>query len=499
MRRAAVLAIAIASIGGSSCGDEGTTTTDPAKALAYMPPEPALLAILDTDVDGDQVHGFEDTIGDGSPAEDVENLLAEQLEGSPISYEDDIEPLLGGPLVAAVDDVRALSGGEGELVAALVVDDVDKLRETLDKVPGAEQVTYVDDDGVLVAAENPQVLSLARGRAEADEGLEPDAVTAAMDGLPDEALLKLYADLDGGVLQLPELSNITELPWAGALRTLGATVSFDSSTMHADALLATDGASPADSPLVPDTGEAPDIVVREGWISGANLNQSRATAFLLRAVRALFPDSDFVRDVATVERERDIDFEREFLRQFNGPSQSLLAPDGRFAARSTVRDPERLAETMEKIAPDLGRLVEDLQGLQSTGLGALLLLAPDAPAATSVLGSANVRVTSLGNDLYQMSGLVGPGPDQIVFGLVGDVFVVAEDEEAAREIATEPAVPFDGPPGSAVVRASGTALQEAGTDFLGIGSAGRLASLVTGSLAAGEDGLRGRFVAEFGD
>ena len=486
------------SIGASSCGDDGTTTTDPSKALAYMPAEPTLLAILDTDVDGDQVQGFEDTVGEGTPADDVEDLIERTLEGSPLSYEDDIRPLLGGPLVAAMDEPSARTGDAGDVVAALVVDDEDKARETLEKVPGAESITYIND-GVLVAADRPESLALARGREEAGEGLDPGAVTAAMSGLPDGALLKVYADLDDGVLQLPELAGVTRLPWFASLRTLGATVSFDDSRMLGDALLTTDETSAANLPLIPGTSEAPEIVSRDGWISGANLDQSRTTAFLLRTVRALFPDSDFVRDVATVEREREIDFEREFLRQFNGPSQSLLNSDGRFAARSEVRDPQRLAATMEKIAPDLGRLVEDLQGLQSTGLGALLLLAPDAPAATSVLGSANVRVESLGDDLYRMSGLVGPGPDEIVFGLVDDVFVVAEDEQAAQEIATEPAEPFDGPPGAAVVRASGVALQEGATDLLGIGSPGRLASEVTGSLAAEEDGLRGRLVAEFGD
>jgi hypothetical protein len=485
------------SIGASGCGDDSTSTTDPSKAIAYMPAEPVVLAILDTDVDGDQVQGFEETVGEGTPADDVEDLLEEALEDSPISYEDDIRPLLGGPLVAAADDVSVFSGGDGDLVAALVIDDEDKARETLDKVPGAEHVTYIDD-GVLVAAPSPEALSLARGREEAGEGLDPDAVTAAMSGVPDEALLKLYADLDDSILQLPELSGVTQVPWFEAVRTLGATISFDDSRMLADAFLATDAVSPPDLPLIPGASTAPEVVTREGWISGANLNQSRTTAFLLRTVRALFPDSDFVRDVATVERERKIDFEQEFLRQFNGPSQSLLSPDGSFAARSEVRDPERLAATMEKIAPDLGRLVEDLQGLQSTGLGVLLLLAPDAPAATSVLGSANIRVESLRDDLYRMSGLVGPGPDEIVFGLVDDVFVVAQDEAAAQEIAAAPTEAFDGPPGAGVVRASGVALQEAATDLLGIGSTGRLASEVTGSLAAEEDGLRGRLEAQFG-
>jgi hypothetical protein len=497
--RAAIIAVAAIAVGATGCGDESTTTTDPANALAYMPAEPALLAILDTDVDGDQVRGFEDTVGEGTPADDVEELLEQALEDTPLSYEDDVRPLLGGPLVAAIDDVDALAGGDGEVVAALVVDDEDKAQETIDKIDGAEHVTYVDD-GVLLAAESPTALTRARGRKDAGEGFDPAALDAATSGLPDDALLRVYSDLDDGVLQqLPQLSNLTEVPWFDALRTLGGTISFDGSTMLGDAVLSTDPVPAADLPLIPGSSEAPDIVTREGWISGANLDQSRTTAFLLRTVRAVFPDSDFVRDVATVERERGIDFEREFLRQFNGPSQSLLDADGRFAARSEVGDPERLADTMKKIAPDLGRLVEDLQGLQSTGLGALLLLAPDAPAATSVLGSANVTVEPLGDDLYGMSGLVGPGPDEIVFGLVDGVFVVAEDEDAADEIVAAPAEAFEGPAGAAVMRASGVALQEAAADLLGIDAAGRLASEVTGSLAAEEDGLRGHIVAQFTD
>jgi hypothetical protein len=499
VKRAAILAAVLCSVGVSGCGDESTTTTDPSAALAYMPAEPALLAILDTDIDGDQVEGFEDTVGDGWEGGDVEKLLEDALEDSPVSYEEDVKPLLGGPLVAAVDDVRAITAGGGDLVAALVVDDEDKARETLEKVEGAESVTHVDD-GVLLAAASPEALARARGRKDAGEGLEPDVVTDALRDLSDEALLKLYADLDGGVLQLPELENVTRMPWFDSLRSLGGTISFEGSEMRADAFLSTDSARPEDLPVIPGTSETPEIIQREGWISGANLDQSRTTVFLLRVARALFADSDFVRDVAIVERERRIDFEREFLRQFNGPSQSLLNADGGFAARSTVRDPERLAATMEKIAPDLGRLVEDLQGLQSSGLGALLLVAPDAPAATSVLGSANVKVESLGDDLYRMSGLVGPGPDDIVFGLIDRVFVVAEDEEAAEEIAAAPTEEFDGPAGPAVVRASGVALQESATDLLGIGGTpGRLASEVTGSLTADENGLRGQLVAEFAD
>jgi hypothetical protein len=465
-----------------------------------MPSEPAIVAIVATDVGGDQVESFEDTLGDEVlGGRDVEAILEEAVSSAGLSYDDDVEPLLGGPLVVSFADEDVFTGGgESDVVAAVEVADEDKLRDTLDKVPEVEEYTFVED-GVLVASDTVEALAEARERHEAGDGLDPSVVEGTLGGLPGEALLKLYMDIDDGALQLPELAPLRRAPWFDTLLTLGAAVSFDGSEVRAEAFLATDHARPEDLPVVSATSAVPEVVERDGWISGANLNQSQATVFLLRAVRAAFPDSDFVRDVATVERERGIDFEREFLRQFDGPSQSLLAPDGRFAARSEVRDPRRLAATMEKIAPDLGRLVEDLQALRSSGLGVLLLLAPDAPAATSVLDSANVRVRPIGRDLYRMSGLEGPGPDEIVFGLVDDVFVVAEDEQAAAEIAVAPTQPFEGPPGPAVARASGEALERLALDFLGVGGEAAPPSEVTGAIEAAPDGLRARLLAVFDD
>ena len=50
------------------------------------------------------------------------------------------------------------------------------------------------------------------------------------------------------------------------------------------------------------------------------------------------------------------------LRQFNGPSASAVSVDGEtFAARSTVRDPERLKRLLPRLAPHLPRLVAGLE------------------------------------------------------------------------------------------------------------------------------------------
>ena len=64
-------------------------------------------------------------------------------------------------------------------------------------------------------------------------------------------------------------------------------------------------------------------------------------------MRHAFPDSRLVRDVEELERELGLDFKDEILRQLDGPSISVVDPDGDgFAARSEVSAPEALREAM---------------------------------------------------------------------------------------------------------------------------------------------------------
>ncbi len=206
----------------------------------------------------------------------------------------------------------------------------------------------------------------------------------------------------------------------------------------------------ADLPLAIG-GESPEVVIRPAEISGGNRNQSQTTAFLLRALRAGYPDSRFVKAAEAIEQELGIDFEQEILRQFDGPSASYVSPDGKiFAARSEVGDPEALKAVLPKIAPHLPALVEGLQGLQSEGMALLFLFAPDAPAAAP-MQDVKVDPPATKDGFYRISGLTGDGPSELYLGLVGDVFVVASDEQRAREIAkadTEPAEGAKGAPTS---------------------------------------------------
>jgi hypothetical protein len=189
------------------------------------------------------------------------------------------------------------------------------------------------------------------------------------------------------------------------------------------------------------------LPARKG-VASATANQSATTVFLARLARELYPDSRFVRRVERLETREGLRFEDEVLRQFSGPSLSILRPtrDGGtdFAARSTLRDPAAMRALLDRIAPDLPGILEGLEGLGSTGLTTLLLVAPDAPltpAALSLLAGVDVRrlVSSGSEQLYEITGLATP--DRVVYGLIGDAFVVASDEALAREVANAPTEP----------------------------------------------------------
>jgi hypothetical protein len=162
--------------------------------------------------------------------------------------------------------------------------------------------------------------------------------------------------------------------------------------------------------------------------------------------------------VKALERRERLRFEDAVLRQFSGPSQSILRPtatgDTRFAARSSLREPTEMRRLLPRIAPRLPGILEGLEGLGQVGLSGLLLVAPDAPLTPNAFGLlAAVEVRPLpkarrsgpaprGELLYEITGLEQdrgvPGLDRIVYGVIGDKFVVASDRELARAAAKMP-------------------------------------------------------------
>jgi hypothetical protein len=466
--------------------DSGAVSAEVEEQLAYLEPDSALVVALDMryeEENWESLRGIADRVleetrgvvepefRDGVP-QDAEAALAELANNSNLSFEEDLRPRLTGHLVIGV----VLDPGDAEEKTTLVYrTDAGGLREVVEKtlndsrlrpVPGRDDVV-VSEEGIavvggdtLVGADSREEAIAAIERAEAGQGFSPELLDAAEQGagLPDALLLATATPEIGRALFDGEDVERAraEVPYLSAVERIDFALDVSDDGVEARGQVVTTAAKLTEDQLPLGPAGEVELPVADDAVAGGSLDQSRITTFAASVARSLFADSDFVATVEETERELGIKFEDEVLRQFNCPSVSTFEPDpgvplgagGRFSARSCVRDPERMRELLPELAPRLPRILRAMRGLGGEGLFGLLLLAPDAPLAPGAM-LMQIGVEPLGGgaqdeQLYEVSGLrdaepgepVFAGPDRVVFGMIGDVFVVGSDRQAAIEAAT---------------------------------------------------------------
>jgi hypothetical protein len=301
--------------------------------------------------------------------------------------------------------------------------------------------------GIALVGKDTLVLALGRDSDFSDrllrERLSAGGKGPAIAPLGDDFLtMRAMPGLLGAWLDRDGLRRALASAPGRALRGAVARLRLEEDAARANARVDFDGLA-ADALPLPGPGAL--ALPRGEGIASASTNQSVTTVFLARLARQLWPDSLFVRRVEQLERRQGVRFEDAILRQFSGPSFTITRPrrDGGtdFAARSSLRDPAAMRALLPRLAPALPGILEGLQGLGSTGLVGLLLVAPDAPLTPHALALlAQARVLSSGG-LFELRGLRGPGPDRVFYGVIGDSFVVASSRALAEEVAGMPSAP----------------------------------------------------------
>lgn len=456
-----------------------------------------------------------------------------------LSFEGDVEPLLDGYLVVGLTVAGAQPESDpGEpapepeqRTVVTYRTQSDGLREVIEKltegeelrpVPGHDDALLIDSSSALVGDDTvvfvdaPDVdetsggtdevsdaLLSALDRAESGEGFPAGELESAQKETgSDDPLVLAAGDLSlGGLLvEGPGLQRaIQDVPLLGAVQSTSASLDIGEEDLRSHVRIATDPEKLAAEDVPLGSAGPIELPVRDEAIVGASRNQSATTVFATKLARSLFADSQFVRAVEATERKLDIDFEQEFLRQFDCPSVSVLdaSDTQRFAARSCVKDPERMRELLPRLTPELPKILTALQALEGEGLVALLLIAPDAPLTPSfgdLLGAVKLQPlrgsdSEEGEQLYELRGLRDPGsrlafsgPDRVVFGMIGDNFVVGSDREQVREIAGIETQTYPEEAASATKVPVPVALEA--TDDI----AGKLASRLIGDLSVSASG-----------
>jgi Protein of unknown function (DUF3352) len=182
---AALLGGLVLAAGCGGGGDSAATGGDGAASIA--PATAAIYATINTDVDSDQVDQLEELL---AKFPDHDKLLAELQKGfaeEDVSWEADIKPALGETL-----DLVLLDFESGDFVFILKPQDKSKFEALLAKADG--DLVAREIDGWTVAAEDEATLDRFDTSASGGSLEDDEQFADAMEGLPDEALAKIYVD-----------------------------------------------------------------------------------------------------------------------------------------------------------------------------------------------------------------------------------------------------------------------------------------------------------------
>ena len=292
-----------------------------------------------------------------------------------VDFDKDLKPLLGNPAVISATDVGSFlsDSEEAGFVAALEVKSTDALDSLIEKTKVEEQgevagaTVYQDEDtffavdgDLVVLAGSRELLDAALERADAGEGLSEDDFEAGLEGLPDEALARVYVDVQGLLGESEETAAARKIAWVNALRTLGLTVSAHETSIDIDFNLRTEGdLSDEDLPLAAGD-EAAEVVQRRGEIGVGLRDAGQLVTFFESALQAVDPQTfgDYEQGKRAIAGRLDLDVDKDVIAQLAGNLSVSATIDGDFGVRAELKDPAAFARTVDKVAealPEFGR------------------------------------------------------------------------------------------------------------------------------------------------
>jgi hypothetical protein len=495
MRRflSAVLVLGVLAAAGCGGGDDSGSALD--SALAYLPKDATFAAAIDTDTEGDQFKALDKLLGKFPFDDQLKQMLRGQIEQSSngIRFDEDVKPVLGNPFVVGAANAETITGDANAFIAAFKAKDKGALDDLVDKTKpkktgeasGATLYesggsTFAVEDDVVVFANDAAQLKTALERADGDDHLDEDTFNEGLDGLPESALARVYVDVEALVKADPGTADARRVRWIAALRTLGLTASAQSDSIDIDFRLRTEeDLADEDLPIAPG-GDAPPVIKREGEVGLGIRDLGHIVRFAENAAQAIDPAGfgDYAQAKKTIDKQLGVSLDDDLIGQLTGNLSATVSIGGDFGVRSELKDPRAFERTLAKVADVLPSFAE------GAGFGKVGLSKPKG-----------------GGDFY---ALAQPDGDAVVFGVVDDVLVVANDPARASRLASEDPTAVKGASGSVVLSADaqqivGTLLQQFGPafglpDLGGLGTGLLTSSLgdLTGHAEASTDELRGK-------
>jgi hypothetical protein len=474
-------------------GDDSGGALD--SALSYLPKDTVYAVALDTDTEGDQYQALGELLDQFPFGDRIRDSLIQQLEeGTPgLRFDEDVQPVLGNPIVIGSGTGGSVPASTDNMIVAMQAKDEGALEDlvqktSIKKVGEASGATlYADEDtsvaiegDMVVLADDEAQLKQALERADGDDHFDEDTFNESLDGLPEEALARVYVDVETLLKSDPGSADALKVKWVAALRALGLTVTAHDDSVDVDFRLPTEGdLSDDDLPIAPGD-DAPPVIKREGEIGFGIRDLAHIVKFAENAGQSIDPAGfgDYAQAKQTIDQQLGVSLDDDLVGQLTGNVSATLSLDGGFGVRGELKDPQAFERTLAKVADVLPSFAE------GAGFGTVTLSKPGA-----------------GEDFYELRQ---PSGGTVVFGVVDDVLVVASDRGRADELAT--AEPAEVPDAEGSVALSVDAgqlvnvlIQQFGDAFgipdlgvLGTGLITRPLGDLTGHASASTDELRGK-------
>jgi hypothetical protein len=485
MRRALVpVLVAVGfSFVAAGCGAARSSSTGSplGTELSYLPNGSLLVATIATDPQGTAAQNLTGFLGAIPIAKFAIAGLEQNLASHGLSYQREIEPLFGNPIVfgaLTVSTGSPLSGSS--FVAAWITKSQSTLDGLIKSLPHARAIGSADGatlyrrGSTTMAVDGATVVlgsSLAQVKAALDRHAHGGGMTAAdfskaIGNLPPNTLVQAVGTLSS-VLGSPGAGSAEHIPWVGAIRGYAASLSATSTGLSLQFRLDTSGGSltAADLPIASGTGP-PELAGTLPIVVGVR-DPAQTIAFAEAIERSVAPAAyaRFTRRQSAARRTTGVDL-NTFASLLTG--NLIVESDGHTTiGRAEVSDPARAARELAKL------------------LGVVRDLLPTATGVTRQPGG-----------FYAIKNARGQA---LELGLVGREFVAGVAKPAQlKAFATAPAAPAPNAQGPIAVRISLLALlgfaggNAAPTSTLGLAGS-FLSGLgnVTGSASATRNALTG--------
>jgi hypothetical protein len=365
-------------VGGCGSSSAPKVSSPTATELSYFAPGTPFVGALQTDSKGAAVQNADGLLGAFPLGKLAIPVLESELLPPSISFQSDIEPLGGNPIMFGVLDVSGPSSlTKSSFLAVWITRSASKLDAVIKALglhaTGSDgsaklyrtggSVTFAVDGATLLVASSAADLEAALNRHTHGGGISSADFSKAMAGLPANALVQAFGSLSN-VLATPGAATARKIPWVAAIRSYGAAITAGSTGLTVQFGLDTSGGSLTSTELPIASGTAaPELAGTLPIVVGLR-DPAQSLSFLEAAGQAVDPGTfgQFTSRENAAKRKTGYDLET-FAALLTGDlivETNLKTTMG----RAEVSDPASAARQLTKLPQVVRDIIHTAKGIR---------------------------------------------------------------------------------------------------------------------------------------